>query len=115
MSEINKGVVKYRNQGFVKDDVMDKIEIYEEQLQALLDAAVRTAMTHRGKQHEEYVLGQLEATANFIYVLCVGQDNSAELEEACQRYAQTAIERLTEIHPPNSHYGFDSEGSPAGF
>jgi len=95
---------------------MDKIEIYEEQLQALLDAAVRTALTHRGKQHEEYVLGQLEATANFIYVLCVGQDNSADLEVACQRHAQKAIERLTEIHPPNKHSQFGSgRGDMAGF
>ncbi len=93
---------------------MDKIEIYEEQLQALLDAAVRTAMTHRGKRHEEYVLGQLEATANFVYIICVGQDNSAELEVACQRHAQTAIERLTEIHPPNSQYNFGEENGLAG-
>lgn len=94
---------------------MDKIEIYEEQLQALLDAAVRTAMTHRGRQHEEYVLGQLEATANFVYIICVGQHNSAELEVACQRHAQTAIERLAEIRPANSHYHFGAENGLTGF
>ncbi len=93
---------------------MDKIEIYEEQLQALLDAAVRTALTHRGKPHEEYVLGQLEATANFVYIICVGQDNSAELEVACQLHAQTAIERLTEMHPPNRYYHFGAESGLGG-
>jgi len=90
---------------------MDKIDVYEEQLQALLDAAVRTALTHRGKQHEEYVLGQLEATANFIYVLCVGQNNSETLEVECQRHAQAALERLAEIQPPNSQYHFGVESS----
>ena len=94
---------------------MDKIEIHEEQLQALLDAAVRTALTHRGKYHEEYVLGQLEATANFVYIICVGRENSADLEVACQRHAQAAIERLTEIRPPNTHSQFDSGQDVAGF
>lgn len=93
---------------------MEKIEIYEEQLQALLDAAVRTALTHRGKPYEEYVLGQLEATANFVYVLCVGQANSGSLEQACQRHAQEAIERLTEIHPPEVTGYYDSSGGGTG-
>ena len=79
---------------------MTTIEIPEEQLQTLLDAAVRTALNHRGKQHEEYVLGQLEATANFVYVLSLGYGSSYELEAACQQHAQAAITRLAEISPP---------------
>lgn len=86
---------------------MDKIEVHEEQLKALMDASVRTAMAHRGKPYEEYVLGQQEAIANMIYVLCVGQPNSSDLEITCQQHALSAIERLTEIHPPDENHGFD--------
>ncbi|PCJ37551.1 MAG: hypothetical protein COA99_12720 [Moraxellaceae bacterium] len=85
---------------------LKSMEIHEDQLKALLDASVSTALSHRGKAYEEYVLGQQEATANVVYVLCVGQDNRASLEQSCQRYAQQAIERLTEIHPPDVYYGF---------
>ena len=42
---------------------MDRMNVDAELLRELLNAASRTALTHRGSEHECYVLGQLEATA----------------------------------------------------
>ena len=92
---------------------MDKICVHEEQLQALMDASVSTTLAHRGKRYEEYVLGQQEAIANLIYVLCVGQPDSEGLELACQSHAQSAIERLMEIRPPEGRQESGSEGGDA--
>ena len=47
---------------------MSALKIDPELLRELLNAASRTALTHRGSESEAYVLGQLEATANFAYV-----------------------------------------------
>lgn len=92
---------------------MDKICVHKEQLQALLDASVSTTLAHRGKRYEEYVLGQQEATANLIYVLCVGLQGCENLELACQSHAQSAIERLMEIRPPEDCRGTEYEGDGA--
>lgn len=62
----------------------------------LLNAATRTALAHRNDTHEMYVLGQMEATANVIYVLAVSQGYEG-LETMCQRMAQDALARMTEI------------------
>lgn len=62
----------------------------------LLNAATRTALAHRNDAHEMYVLGQLEATANIIYILTVSQGYEG-LETTCQRMAQDALARMTEI------------------
>jgi hypothetical protein len=64
----------------------------------LLNAATRTALAHRNDANEMYVLGQLEATANVIYVLAVSQGYDG-LETICQRMAQDALARLLEISP----------------
>lgn len=75
---------------------MVSVTINTELLRELLNAAARTALTHRGSDHETYVLGQLEATANFAYVLAAGSGD-AELELLCQQLALDALNRLSEI------------------
>ena len=67
-----------------------------ELLRALLDAALRTARSHRGKSRELYVLGQLEATANTAYVLAAGKVDY-EFEAYCQQVAAEAIDRMEVI------------------
>lgn len=74
----------------------DKVTLDPSLMLELLNAATRTAMAHRNDANEMYVLGQLEATANVIYVLAVSQGYDG-LETMCQRMAQDALARLTEI------------------
>lgn len=62
----------------------------------LLNAATRTALSHRNDANEMYVLGQWEATANVIYILAVSQGYEG-LETMCQRMAQDALARMMEI------------------
>lgn len=75
---------------------MSQVEVDVELLRALLDAAVRTARSHRGKPRELYVLGQLEATANMAYILAAGKVEY-EFEAYCQSLAAEAIERMEAI------------------
>ncbi|MEE2729183.1 MAG: hypothetical protein VYA55_00095 [Pseudomonadota bacterium] len=75
---------------------MSRVNVDVELLRELLNAASRTALTHRGSEHECYVLGQLEATANMAYVLCAGSDNE-ELELLCQQLALDALNRHSEL------------------
>ena len=75
---------------------MSQIEVDVELLRALLDAALQTARSHRGKPRELYVLGQLEATANVAYILTAGSIDY-EFEAFCQRMAAEAIERMEAI------------------
>ncbi len=72
----------------------------------LLNAATRTALAHRNDANEMYVLGQLEATANVIYVLAVSQGYDG-LETICQRMAQDALARLLEISPKKRGHDMD--------
>lgn len=74
----------------------DRVTLDPSLMLELLNAATRTAMAHRNDANEMYVLGQLEATANVIYVLAVSQGYDG-LETMCQRMAQDALARLTEI------------------
>lgn len=67
-------------------------------LKALVEAAAVTALNYRGMQYEEYVLGQLEATANVVYAMSVGAGDLG-LESACQKYAMDALQRLDDINP----------------
>lgn len=76
---------------------MDQLKVDAELLRELLNAASRTALTHRGSEHECYVLGQLEATANMAYVLCAGSGND-ELELLCQQLALDALNRHSELN-----------------
>lgn len=76
---------------------MSRVNVDVELLRELLNAASRTALTHRGSEHECYVLGQLEATANMAYVLCAGSDNE-ELELLCQQLALDALNRHSELN-----------------
>lgn len=76
---------------------MNRLGVDVELLRELLNAASRTALTHRGSEHECYVLGQLEATANMAYVLCAGSDNE-ELELLCQQLALDALNRHSELN-----------------
>lgn len=75
---------------------MSSINVDTELLRELLNAAARTAMTHRGSDHEAYVLGQLEATANMVYVQVAGSHNE-ELELLCQQLAIDALNRYSEL------------------
>ncbi|HVK99064.1 MAG TPA: hypothetical protein VM553_04595 [Dongiaceae bacterium] len=75
---------------------MSNVLINTDLLRELLNAAARTALTHRGSDHEPYVLGQLEATANFAYVLAAGSGDS-ELELLCQQMALDALNRYSEL------------------
>ncbi|RLU03708.1 MAG: hypothetical protein D9N11_02790 [Ketobacter sp.] len=75
---------------------MNRLGVDVELLRELLNAASRTALTHRGSEHECYVLGQLEATANMAYVLCAGSGNE-ELELLCQQLALDALNRHSEL------------------
>lgn len=74
----------------------DKVTLDPNLMLELLNAATRTALAHRNDTNEMYVLGQLEATANVIYVLAVSQGYEG-LETMCQRMAQDALGRMTEI------------------
>lgn len=80
---------------------MNRLGVDVELLRELLNAASRTALTHRGSEHECYVLGQLEATANMAYVLCAGSGNE-ELELLCQQLALDALNRHSELSSATS-------------
>ena len=75
---------------------MTNVLINTDLLRELLNAASRTALSHRGSEHESYVLGQLEATANFAYVLAAGAGD-ADLELLCQQLALDALNRYSEL------------------
>jgi hypothetical protein len=75
---------------------MSTLNVDVELLRELLNAASRTALMNRGSEHERYVLGQLEATANFAYVLAAGSGNE-ELEILCQQMALDALSRFSEL------------------
>ena len=53
-------------------------------------------MAHRGGDVECYVLGQLEATANFAYILAAGSGDE-DLELLCQQLALDALNRHSEL------------------
>lgn len=75
---------------------MGTVLVNTDLLRELLNAAARTALTHRGSEHEQYVLGQLEATANLAYVLSAGSGDD-ELELLCQQLALDALNRHSEL------------------
>ena len=75
---------------------MSSLNINMNLLKELLNAAAGTALTHRGSEVEAYVLGQLEATANMVYVLCSNSGDD-ELEILCQQLAFDALDRLSEL------------------
>lgn len=83
---------------------MGTVLVNTDLLRELLNAASRTALTHRGSDHECYVLGQLEATANFAYVLAAGTDNE-ELELLCQQLALDALNRYSELECEGKRVG----------
>jgi len=73
--------------------------VNKEMLNAVLDAALTTARSYRGKSNELYALGQLEATANLIYITICCQDKRdfGHLEIRCQASAQEAVDRMERI------------------
>ena len=75
------------------------MQVNREMLENMLDAALSTARTHRGRQEELYALGQLEATANMVYVMicCQTSEELSRLEVRCQACALEAIERMEKI------------------
>ena len=72
------------------------MEVNREMLETVLDAALSTARSFRGRPGELYALGQLEATANLIYVMICCQDSGTlgQLEVRCQTCAGEAVERM---------------------
>ena len=76
---------------------MGDILVSDELAISLLDAALKTALRHRGKLREEYALGQLEAVSNVIYILCINQGGMEQLELACLKQATLAVRRLDEL------------------
>ena len=89
---------------------MSALKIDPELLRELLNAASRTALTHRGSESEAYVLGQLEATANFAYVLAAGSDNE-ELELLCQQI----VVLTTAVFPDNPFLCESIRAPPVSF
>ncbi|MDX1693620.1 MAG: hypothetical protein R3208_07630 [Ketobacteraceae bacterium] len=90
---------------------MSRVEVDIELLRALLDAAVRTARSHRGKPRELYVLGQLESAANTAYILAAGKVDY-EFEAYCQQLAAEAIDRMELIsqRPSDRQAGYPQSG-----
>ena len=74
------------------------VQVDVDLLRELVNASARTALSHRNDVHEQYVLGQLEATANLVYIISAGSGND-ELESMCQKFAYDALQRLEEINP----------------
>lgn len=87
---------------------MGTVLVNTELLRELLNAASRTALAHRGSDVECYVLGQLEATANFAYVLAAGSGDD-ELELLCQQLALDALNRHSELECTRSRVGSAQE------
>lgn len=81
---------------------MGTVLVNTDLLRELLNAAARTALVHRGSEHEQYVLGQLEATANLAYVLSAGAGDE-ELELLCQQLALDALSRHSELDNASSN------------
>lgn len=79
------------------------MQVDRELLETVLDAALSTARTYRNKPGELYAIGQLEATANLIYVMiCVHSEPALDkLEVRCQASALEAIERLQRLTAVN--------------
>jgi hypothetical protein len=75
---------------------MGTVLVNTDLLRELLNAASRTALAHRGSDVECYVLGQLEATANFAYILAAGSGED-DLELLCQQLALDALNRHSEL------------------
>ncbi|MGB3623405.1 hypothetical protein FT643_03290 [Ketobacter sp. MCCC 1A13808] len=75
---------------------MGSLKVDTALLKELLSAAAGTALMHRGTEHELFVLGQLEATANMAYVACANAGDD-ELEILCQQLALDALNRFTEL------------------
>jgi hypothetical protein len=80
---------------------MGTVLVNTDLLRELLNAAARTALAHRGSEHEQYVLGQLEATANLAYVMSAGSGDD-ELELLCQQLALDALSRHSELESSSS-------------
>lgn len=78
------------------------MEVNREMLESMLDAALTTARSHRGRPGELYALGQLEATANMIYVMICSQTSGqfGQLEVLCQACASEAVDRLENLVMP---------------
>lgn len=89
--------------------ILMQLETDTELLRQLLDASKRTAMSHRGKARELYVLGQLEASANMAYILVAGKVDY-EFEAYCQQLAAEAIDRMEAISQADARKG-TSRGS----
>ena len=85
------------------------MQVSRQMLETVLDAALSTARSYRGREGELYALGQLEATANLIYVTicCESASGMGQLEVRCQSCAQEAIDRMENLKgPQKSLLGF---------
>ena len=75
------------------------MQVNREMLETMLDAALTTARSYRGRKGELYALGQLESIANVIYVMicCENADRMGQLEVRCQACALEAVERMERL------------------
>jgi len=84
------------------------MQVNREMLEAILDASISTARSFRGRAGELYALGQLEATANMVYVMICAQNSTeyGQLEVRCQSAALEALERMGRLQ---KHFLDDQE------
>jgi|GEM_PF-4530270 len=83
-----------------QDEVFNTMEVSYDMLESVLTASLQTARTYYACPEELYSLGQLEATANLVYVMLCGKGrkfSNTKLELLCQEYASIAIERMEDI------------------
>lgn len=83
------------------------MQVNQEMLETMLDAALSTARRYRGRNGEMYALGQLESTANLIYVMICCQDRDtgfAQLEVRCHSCALEAVERMSRLADGDDSY-----------
>lgn len=75
------------------------MQVNRDMLETVLDAALSTARSYRGKEGELYALGQLEATSNLVYIMicCEDPTGMGQLEVRCQAGALEAVERMERL------------------
>ena len=83
------------------------LSISVDMLETILAASLQTARSHYGRPEEMYALGQLESTANMMYVMLCSQvaGEYHHLETLCQEYANIAVERMEELSLQMSEHG----------
>ena len=80
---------------------MEDVHVRPEMLETILTASLQTARRYYGCAEEMYSLGQLEATANLVYVILCSRNTLGKfpsIEILCQEYSTIAVERMEELN-----------------